>query len=127
MTDYSIADRIAATWDRVRTRIAGAFHADTYELIRFDEVEDGRGGETVTEDVIEAGRCQLVQRPVQGREGLSGDILQSSYRLTAEMPEATLALPDDEIQINGRRYRIVSVQPVGEHGLFPAADLEQVT
>lgn len=127
MTDYTTADEIAAVWDEVRPEFAGAFHADTYDLLRVTRVSDGRGGWTTTETTVETGRCQILVSQAQGREGLSGDVVQSTIRQSAELPLTTIAKPDDVLSVNGRRYQIIAIAYPGEHGLFPVADLEAVT
>ncbi len=127
MTDYSVADDIAAVWDSVRPVLAGALHPDTYQLLSVTRVSDGRGGTTTVEAAVEAGRCGLTLTRAQGRESLSGDVVQSVYRAAAEMPYDTLAEADDVLEINGRRYQIIVISPPGEHGTFPVAELEAVS
>ncbi len=127
MTDYSVADEIAAVWDSVRPILAGAFHPDTYQLLSVTRVSDGRGGTTPVEAQVEAGRCGLSLSGAQGRESLSGDVVESVYRATAELPATTLAEADDVLQVNGRRYQIIAITHPGEHGTFPIAELERVS
>ncbi len=127
MTDYSRADRISVAWDRARPKLAGALHADTYRLLSVTRVSDGRGGTTTVEAAVEAGRCGLTLSGAQGRESLSGDVVQSVYRATAEMPHDTLAEADDVLEVNGRRYQIIAITHPGEHGTFPVAELEAVS
>ncbi len=127
MTDYSVADDIAAVWDSVRPVLAGAFHADTYQLVSVTRVSDGRGGTTTVEAAVEAGRCGLTLSGAQGRESLSGDVVQSVYRAAAEMPVGTLAEADDVLDVNGRRYQIIAITHPGSHGTFPVAELEAVS
>jgi len=127
MTDYSVADEIAAVWDSVKPILAGAFHPDTYQLLSVTRVSDGRGGTTTVEAQAEAGRCGLTLSGAQGRESLSGDVVQSVYRATAELPSATLAEADDVLEVNGRRYQIIAITHPGEHGTFPMAELEAVS
>lgn len=126
MTDYTTADRIAAKFASVRPKFAGAFHADAYDLVRPTEVSDGRGGSTVTQAVVETGRCALMPSQAQGREGLSGDQVESTYRQAVELPATTVATAEDAITINGIAYRIIAVMAPGRHDLFPVADLERV-
>ncbi len=127
MTDYSVSDEIAAAWDEARPELAGAFHADTYQLLSVTRVSDGRGGTTTVEAQVETGRCGLSLSGAQGRESLSGDVVQSVYRATAELPATTLAEADDVLQVNGRRYQIIAITHPGEHGTFPVAELERVS
>ena len=127
MTDYSVADDIAAVWDEARPDLAGAFHADTYRLLSVTRVSDGRGGTTTVEAAVEAGRCGLTLTRAQGRESLSGDVVQSIYRAAAEMPKATMAEADDVLEVNGRRYQIIAITHPGKHGTFPVAELEAVS
>ena len=126
MTDYTTADEIAAVWEEVRPEFAGAFHADSYSLLRVTRVSDGRGGTTTVETAVESGRCSLNLAGTQGREGQSADVVQSVYRLNVELPATTIAKADDVLEINGNRYQIISVAHPGLHGLFPMADLEAV-
>ncbi len=127
MTDYSVADEISETWDSVRPVLAGAFHADTYQLLSVTRVSDGRGGTPTVEAAVEAGRCGLTLTRAQGRESLSGDVVQSVYRAAAEMPVGTLAEADDVLEVNGRRYQIIAITHPGSHGTFPVAELEAVS
>ena len=126
MTDYTTADEIAAVWAEVRPEFAGAFHADIYSLLRVTRVSDGRGGTTTVETAVESGRCSLNLAGTQGREGQSADVVQSVYRLNAELPATTIAKADDVLLVNAVRYQIISVAHPGLHGLFPMADLEAV-
>jgi predicted short-subunit dehydrogenase-like oxidoreductase (DUF2520 family) len=127
MTDYSTADRISAVWDRVRPKFAGAFHADSYRLLRTTRVSDGRGGTTPTEAEAEAGRCELVIAGGGLERLVAGTIVQSSTTAAAALPLTTGARADDVLEVNGRRYNIAAVTHPGEHGLFPIAQLEAVS
>lgn len=127
MTDYSKADRITATIDRARPKFAGAFHADSYRLLRTTRVSDGRGGTIPTEAEAEAGRCELVIAGGGLERLVAGTIVQSSTTAAASLPLDTVARADDVLEINGRRYQILAVAHPGEHGLFPIAQLEAVS
>ena len=128
MTDYTTADEIAAVWADVTPELAGATHTDTYDIVRDVRTSDGRGGYTTAPGVVESGRCALIAGRTQGREGLSGDVVQSTYRLEAEMPVDTIAQASDVIDINGDRYQIVAVTTPGFFGpQFRYAQLEAVS
>lgn len=127
VTDYTTADEIAAIWDEVRPEFAGAFHADSYRLLRTTRVSDGRGGTTPTEAEAEAGRCELVIAGGGLERLVAGTIVQSSTTAAASLPLNTVARADDVLEVNGRRYQILAVTHPGEHGLFPVAQLEAVS
>jgi hypothetical protein len=129
VTDYTTADEIAAVWAEVTPELAGALHTDTYSLLRVTRVSDGRGGTTTTEASIETGRCTLMQTRAQGREGANaGGVVESIYRLDAELPITTVAKADDVLNVNGTRYQIIAVSKPGLFGpQFQYAQLERVT
>jgi hypothetical protein len=127
MTDYSVADEITSVLQSVEPVFAGAFHGDFYEIVRDVRTSDGRGGYTTAPGVVESGRCALIPRQTQGREGLSGDVVQSTYRMAAELPADSTAKADDVLDVNDVRYQIIAITQPGNHDLFPLADLERVT
>lgn len=128
MTDYTTADELIGVWAEVTPEFAGSLHSDTYDLLRVTRVSDGRGGTTTTEATVESGRCALIQGRAQGREGLSGDVVESTYRVEAEMPIDTVAEADDALEVNDVRYRIIAVTTPSLFGpQFRYAGLERVT
>lgn len=128
MSDPTLADEIAAIFrNDAAPLIAEAFHADSYELVRFTPVKDGRAGWTVTEEVLEPGRCKLMAATRQGAIRMSGDVVLPVAPYTAELPYTSVVTGSDNIRINGREFKQASPpRRSGNAGMFTVLELEAV-
>ncbi len=125
MTDYSVADALAAAFADARPIFSGAFHADTYQVVRDTSTDDGYGGSTVVSTTIESGRCSLTISQRMGGEGISaGQVLPLSL-YTAELPIDSIVTENDRLTINGRPFSVTDVKQGGALDLFTVVELEE--
>jgi len=121
------ADDLTPVWQEARGIFADAFHADTYEIVRTVETPDDSGGATVTDAVVETGRCVLAVSGVGGGEALAGGVVTAISRYTAELPYESDVTEADTLRINGRRFEVLDAKRGGEHDLFTVVELEERT
>jgi len=125
VTDYSVADDVAAAFAEARPLLAGAFHADTYQVVRDVATADGYGGSTIVSSTLESGRCSLNVSQRMGGEGISaGQVLPLSL-YTAELPITSIVAESDRLTINGRPFSVTDVKRGGLTDLFTVVELEE--
>ncbi len=125
MTDYTVADELAAAFAEARPIFAGAFHTDTYSLVRSVETSDNAGGSTTVDATVETGRCSLNVSPRQGGEALSGDRVTPMSLYTAELPINSVVTENDRLVIDGRMFAVTDVKKGGKLDLFTIVELEE--
>lgn len=122
------ADAIAARFQAAAPKLADAFHADAYEIVRVERVPDGSGGYTDEPVVIESGYCALDVARFRGTERLAGgDVVTSIATYTVELPTVTMLTAADTLAIGGRVFNVIDVKQGGEMGLFTEATVEERT
>jgi hypothetical protein len=127
MTDYSVADELAAVIAEVRPEIAGVVHTDTYAILRTTTVADGRGGWTETTTTVETGRCRLIVAQRMGGEVVSGGRVTPLSIYTADLPIGSIVTENDTLGINGRTFLVTDTKAGGALALFVTVDLEERT
>lgn len=125
MTDYTVADDLAAAFAEARPIFAGAFHSDDYELIWVVETDDGYGGRTTVQATVEAGRCALTVSQRMGGEAVSGGRVLPLSLYTAELPIDSLVTEDDAIIISGRTFDVTDTKRGGAVDLFTVVEVEE--
>lgn len=129
MSERTTADDIAEAMAEARPVFADAFLADRYQLLADVEVDDGYGGRTMTEEIVEEGRCLLDVAGTQGREG--GDVVLGIGPYIADLPIDTMATTDHRIRITAtgtgetREFAIVGPpKRGGDFEVFTRLELE---
>lgn len=121
------ADDLTAVWAEAADIIAENLHADTYEVVRATPVSDNSGGTTLTDVVVETGRCRLTVANRLGGERASGDVVLAISLYVAQLPYESVVMETDRLRINGRVFQVTDVKRGGLHGLFTEASLEERT
>ena len=123
-----LADQLDSVWAEARSIFADAFHTDVYQIVRSEQVEDGYGGSSFTENVVEEGRCVLEVRNIMGgeRQTAGGSLMTTVSRYSVTMPIASVVKTDDTLIVNGRRFDVKDVKRGGDWGLFANVDVEEV-
>jgi len=127
VTDYSVADDLAAAFAEARPIFAGAFHTDSYALVRSVETSDNAGGSTSVDATVETGRCSLNVSPRMGGEVLSGDRVTPMSLYTAELPIDSIVTETDRLGFSGRLFSVTDVKKGGNLDLFTVVELEERT
>lgn len=125
MTDYSVADGVAAAFAEARPIFAGAFHTETYAIVRDEGVSDGMGGRTVVLVTVETGRCSLTIAQRMGGERVSGDTIVPISLYTAELPITSIVTEADGLGFSGRIFNVTDVKKGGALDLFTVVELEE--
>lgn len=126
MSDHTTADDIAAIFREEAAPIfAEHFHADRYELVEVVTTDDGWGGSTTEETVVESGRCALDMTSMKGGETVRDDIGLVETAYTAELPRTSIATPSHTLKINGRTFDVVDVKRDGNFGMFTMVACEE--
>jgi hypothetical protein len=100
---------------------------DTYALIEDIATDDGEGGETTTESVIEAGPCDLTAGMRRPDEMAVASRVQATALYTITLPYATLAAPKHRLAIGGRTFEIIDVLRDGYFGVDARAVCQEIT
>ncbi|MGB3330696.1 MAG: hypothetical protein WBA46_17170 [Thermomicrobiales bacterium] len=128
MADHTTADEIAEIFQEQAAPIfADAFHADTYVLVALDKTNDGRGGRTPVEKIVEGPRrCSLSAPQQKGVIRFIGqEVIASEAPYAAELPRDSIVTKDHIVRINGRDFYPASPPRLGgEFDLFVVIDLE---
>lgn len=126
MSDHTTADDIAAIFREEAAPIfAEYFHADRYELVEYQAVDDGYGGSTTGPVTVESGRCSLDMANTQGGETVQSDIGLAESSYTVEMPLTSVVTVHHTLKINGRTFDVVDVKRDGKFGMFTMVACEE--
>lgn len=120
------ADRLTPTFQRARQKIYDSFFADSYEIVRMEQIKDNRGGSTSTPQVVESGRCSLTATNLSGSEDVRAGRMLATVSYQLELPFDTVLRDTDTIVINGdRKFAVSNVKREGNWGISTTADLEE--
>lgn len=125
MTDYSTADDLAAAFADARPIFAGAFHADTYAIVRAVQTRDDEGGYTTVDATVETGRCSLAVSQRMGGERISGGTVIPGSLYTAELPIESIVTETDRLGFSGRIFSVSDAKRGGSLDLFTVVELEE--
>lgn len=125
--DYSAADEIAQVFrEEAGPEIAQHFHADTYAIYSVTSTNDGYGGVTEVETLVESGRCEVITYSANwGGVRLSNGVVISEARYAIEMPLGTAITTNHTVKVNGRRFTVDNVVRGGNAEMFVAAALNE--
>lgn len=132
MTDYTVADDVAAAFADARPIFAGAFHGDTYAVVRAVETRDDEGGYTTVDATVETGRCSLTVSQRMGGERISGGTVIPTSLYTAELSTfvngelvASIVTEADTIEIDGRRFSVTDTKRESGRNPLTVVELEE--
>ncbi len=126
MTDYTVADAVAAAFVDARPIIAGAFHTDTYSIVRTVETWSGQGATSV-DTAVETGRCSLTISQRMGGEVISAGAVVPNSLYAAELPIDSIVTEKDVIVISSRAFNVTDTKKGGALDLFTVVELEERT
>jgi hypothetical protein len=122
------ADRLGPVFAAAEEKIKAATWVDHYEILRDVPVKDNRGGETMTESVVESDRCLLQVVNRVGAESAGGSpIIQGITPYRAKLPSTTVLKDTDRLRINGRKFDVVSIARGGLMAVGTDVELEEVS
>ncbi len=125
MTDSALRTNVTRAFAKATAIFADAFYTNAYEVLRAVKVDDGSGGQTETETVIETGRCQLSITNRLGAERVNAaDIIRAPSAYTAEWLTQGAVTESDTLRIDGTRtFNIVDLK---RDDAVTYADLEEI-
>lgn len=117
----STAEDLAAVVTELRPVANDLALPDDYTVIRATLVDDGAGGRTATEAIVEAGKCRKRLGGVREGERVVMQRLQWSSGYALDLPTETSLTPADDITVNGTRFEVGEVQRGGAFSVFVTA------
>ena len=91
-------------------RLAAEYRFDAYTVVRTVNADDGEGGGTPTEGVVEAGSCNLTAGATRPEERAVADQAQSTAPyVLRNLPWNTILAASDTVQVAGRTFEVLGV------------------
>lgn len=123
MADLALSPEEVA---ELRTEVPGIAFPDPYEILRRTETEDGMGGTTTAETVVETGMGALATTGLQPTEAALAGRLGWSVAYAFELPYGTVLDPNDRLRSGSRTFEVGGVQRGGAWAVTARAIVREV-
>lgn len=123
MTDLALSPEEI---EELRVEVPGIAFPDPYEVLRRTETEDGMGGTTTAETVVETGMGALATSGLQPTEAALAGRLGWSVAYVWEIPYESIATSSDRLRSGNRFFEVGGVQRGGAWAVTARAVVREV-